>query len=89
MGEKDPHATLLKRLADANQQMTVGARYMHYKQKPYKVTALAFLEETMELCVVYQAEYGGSTFIRTVANWLEKVEWDGKTMQRFTKIEST
>lgn len=86
MHEKETQEQLSARLAQAEQQVTVGAKYMHYKQHSYKVLALALREEDNEPCVVYQAEYGDRiTFIRPVANWIEGVEVDGKKMKRFTK----
>ncbi len=87
MNEKETQSQLSARLAKANKQVVVGARYMHYKQLSYKVLAIALREEDNEPCVIYQAEYGDKlTWIRPVANWVEDVEVDGKTAQRFTKI---
>lgn len=60
---------------------------MHYKQLTYKVIDIALREEDNEPCVIYQAEYGDNvTWIRPVANWIEKVEVDGKKVKRFKKI---
>lgn len=87
MHEKESQAQLTARLAEAAQLVTVGARYMHYKQLTYKVLALALREEDNEPCVVYQAEYGDHvTFIRPVANWIEEVEVEGKKVVRFVKL---
>jgi hypothetical protein len=87
MHEKESQAQLSARLAKAAQQITVGARYVHYKKLSYKVLALALREEDNEPCVVYQAEYGDHvTFIRPVVNWVEEVEVDGKKLRRFEKI---
>ena len=76
-------------LEAASRKVAVGAHYHHYKGKDriYSVTALGFMEETMELCVIYVAEYGEKvTFIRPLTVWLEQVEWEGKTVPRFTKL---
>ena len=87
MHEKESQSQLSSRLAQAARQVSVGARYMHYKQLSYKVVALALREEDNEPCVVYQAEYGDAvTWIRPVANWVEEVELNGKKIKRFTKI---
>ncbi len=87
MHEKESQSQLSSRLAQAARQVSVGARYMHYKQLSYKVVALALREEDNEPCVVYQAEYGDEvTWIRPVANWVEEVELNGKKIKRFTKI---
>jgi len=82
---------LSKRLAEAARLVTVGAQYMHYKSKPYKVLNLALTEETNEVCVIYQAQYANKygdklTFIRPLQNWIEDVEWEGKQLKRFTPI---
>lgn len=88
MHEKETQAQLSARLAKAAQQVTVGARYMHYKQLSYKVLAVALREDDNEPCVVYQAEYGDRlTWIRPVANWIESVEVGGKKVKRFVKIK--
>jgi len=87
MHEKQTQAQLSAKLAKAIKQVTVGARYMHYKQLTYKVVAIALREEDNEPCVIYQAEYGDRlTWIRSVTNWVEDVEADGKKVKRFTKI---
>jgi len=84
---KESQTELSNKLAQATKLVTVGARYMHYKQLSYKVIALALREEDNEPCVIYQAEYGDKlTWIRPVANWVEEVEVDGKQMKRFAKL---
>jgi hypothetical protein len=87
MHEEESQSQLSSKLAQAARQVSVGARYMHYKQLSYKVVALALREEDNEPCVIYQAEYGDNlTWIRPVASWVEEVELDGKKVKRFTKI---
>lgn len=79
--------TLKELLTAAAGQVTVGATYMHYKQKPYVVLDLAILEATNELCVVYQAQYGQRlVFVRPLSSWLETVPHSGKAAPRFLKI---
>lgn len=80
---------LAKEISEAQRQVTVGAKYYHYKgrDKIYTITGLGFVEATNELCVIYRAEYGERlTFIRPLTIWLEHVEWAGKTVPRFTKL---
>ena len=80
---------LIKDLDAASDKVTVGATYYHYKSnnKVYQVVGLGFLEESDELCVIYTAQYGkGLTFIRLVSVWLETLDWNGKIVQRFTKL---
>lgn len=85
--EKESQPQLSAKLAQADKQVTVGARYMHYKQLSYKVLALALREEDNEPCVIYQAEYGDKvTWIRPVVSWIEEAEVDGDKVKRFTKI---
>lgn len=55
---KESQSQLSAKLANAAKQVTVGARYMHYKQLSYTVLAVALREEDNEPCVIYQAEYG-------------------------------
>jgi hypothetical protein len=89
MHEKESQSQLSAKIAQVTQQVTVGARYVHYKQLSYKVLALALREEDNEPCVIYQAEYGDNvTWIRPVSNWDEEIEVDGEKVKRFTKIES-
>jgi hypothetical protein len=89
----DEHKTtkqLLDEVAEADQKVTIGGIYVHYKgsDKLYKVLHFATLEATNELCVVYQPLYIEEIllFVRPVSVWLEMVEWEGKTVQRFTPV---
>ena len=80
---------LAKEIEEAKTKVTVGGEYWHYKgrYKVYKVLGLGFLEANDELCVIYQAQYGERlTFLRPLTIWLEQVEWEGKTVPRFTKV---
>ena len=59
--------------------------YRHFKGNLYRLITVARHSETLEEMVVYQALYGeGGTWVRPAAMWLEKVERDGITYQRFT-----
>ena len=63
-------------------------KYRHFKGREYEVLYLARHSETEEEMVVYRALYGdGGVWVRPASMWLETVERDGKTYQRFTKIE--
>ncbi len=80
---------LTAKLAQAAQQVTVGARYRHYKNQTYTVIGLALREANSEPCVIYRADYDQNlTWIRPVANWIESVTVDGATVPRFV-IETT
>lgn len=66
----------------------VPGKYRHFKGKEYEVLCLARHSETEEEMVVYRALYGDfGVWVRPASMWLETVERDGKTYQRFTKIE--
>jgi hypothetical protein len=84
-----PDELIRKELEDAKSKVEFGASYSHYKhpEKRYKIKGLAVLENGDEVCVIYQAEYGGGfTFVRPLREWVETVEWQGKTLPRFKKM---
>lgn len=61
--------------------------YRHFKGGLYLLLGQARHSETMENMVVYQALYGErGWWVRPAAMWLETVERDGQTFQRFTYI---
>ena len=63
-------------------------KYRHFKGHEYEVLYLARHSETLEEMVVYRALYGErGIWVRPAKMWNETVERDGKTYQRFTKIE--
>lgn len=63
-------------------------KYRHFKGNEYEVLYLARHSETLEEMVVYRALYGEhGIWVRPAKMWNETVEHDGKTYQRFTKIE--
>jgi hypothetical protein len=83
----EDQSLLSGRLTKAAGQVTVGARYMHYKQLSYRVLGIALHEESNEPCVIYQAEYGDHiTWIRPLADWTKEVEAAGKKVNRFTRL---
>jgi hypothetical protein len=86
MADKLSESELKARLDRAATQVEVGAKYRHYKGNYYLVNELAVLEATGEVGVIYKALYGeGITFIRVISSWLEKVEVEGKHINRFEK----
>lgn len=63
-------------------------RYRHFKGNEYELLFVARHSETMEEMVVYRALYGErGLWVRPASMWNEIVERDGRTYQRFTKIE--
>ena len=56
-------------------EILVGRTYKHFKDKYYKVIALAEHTETGEMCVVYQALYGeGKIYVRPYDMFMSEVD---------------
>jgi hypothetical protein len=63
--------------------------YRHFKGNSYKVVMIAKHSETLEDFVIYQALYGEmGMWIRPLAMFEEFVEFEGKTVKRFTYVGS-
>lgn len=66
----------------------IGAIYQHYKGHIYKVIAVARHSETLDPLVVYAAPNGeGDAWARPIKMWNDVVDYQGKQVQRFTKIK--
>ena len=64
--------------------------YRHFKGNRYQVVDLARHSETEEWMVVYRALYGErGLWVRPASMWLETIERDGQTFQRFTLEQET
>lgn len=77
-------------LEDAAKQVTVGAKYYHYKndEKYYTVSGLSILEATDEVAVKYvMDDHPEIEFVRPLSVWLEKVVWNSQAVPRFTKVD--
>ena len=62
--------------------------YQHYKGDMYQLIGIARHSETLEQLAVYQALYGDfGLWIRPLAMFQETVEYEGKTVPRFTFIK--
>lgn len=62
--------------------------YRHYKGNLYEVMMTVQHSETEEWMVVYKAMYGDEgTWVRPYAMFVEKVEVEGKMVERFEKLE--
>jgi hypothetical protein len=71
--------------ADAPKQ---GEEYRHYKGDLYRVVLLAEHSNDAEWMVVYEAMYENPDapyFTRPLREWGQVVEWEGKTVPRFSK----
>lgn len=67
----------------------VGQKYKHFKGNEYLVLHLAKHSETEEDMVVYQALYGErGIWVRPLRMFEEKVEVNGKIVNRFEEIKS-
>lgn len=64
--------------------------YRHFRNgKLYRFVTFATIEATGEEAVVYQAMYGDHRYwIRPRANFFEEVEYEGKMVPRFQKVEN-
>ena len=64
-------------------------KYRHFKGGIYEVVCVAMHSETLEEMVVYRnVSEPQKVWVRPISMWNETVECDGKTVKRFTKIES-
>lgn len=66
----------------------IPGKYRHFKGNEYEVISIACHSETMEPMVVYRALYGDhGIWVRPAEMWNETIERDGKTYQRFERID--
>ncbi len=82
-------AELRIRLEKAHSMVHVGASYNHYKDmnKQYLVTGLSILEATDEVAVRYaMVDKPDVEFVRALSVWLQTVEWEGQTVDRFQRL---
>jgi len=69
-------------------ELKTGKKYRHFKGKEYLVLHQARHSETLEDLVVYQALYGErGVWVRPLEMFLEKVEVDGKIVDRFKECD--
>lgn len=69
--------------------LPVGERYHHYKDPDgaeYEIVTCAIDEETLQPLVAYRSVTRGTTWVRTIKNWNEEVEFNGQRVKRFQKI---
>jgi hypothetical protein len=65
--------------------------YKHYKGGIYEVIGIARHSETLEQLVVYKATYqqeGENLWLRPISMFNEKINVDGREVNRFSKIYS-
>lgn len=87
---KDLNA-LLAEIQSAQDIVKIGEIYSHYKDesKFYKVVGYTVIEAVDQIGVIYQPLYVGKeiTFTRPFLEFSGTVEWEGKIVKRFTKVE--
>ena len=67
--------------------LKIGKKYRHFKGNEYLVMHIAKHSETLEEVVIYQALYGEmGVWVRPLEMFLEQVEVDGQTVNRFEEI---
>jgi hypothetical protein len=63
--------------------------YKHYKNNLYRVLDVATHSESLDQLVVYKPLYGeGKLWVRPIEMFNEEVVVDGKSVKRFTFVES-
>jgi hypothetical protein len=78
---------LEKQINEAKQRVTPGSKWRHYKGGEYTISNIVVMEENQQLAVVYTSmAHPEVSFIRPLSVWVEQVEWEGKTVQRFAPI---
>lgn len=65
-----------------------GETYIHYKGDSYRVVDMALDTALQEWVVIYEPLYDFpiKLFTRPLNEWRQVVEWEGKQVERFTKI---
>ena len=87
---KKTQIQLRREIDRARQHVKLGGIYVHYKDSShtYEVVDLAVNTEQDTIWVVYTSLYDERlTFLRSIDEWCDDVEKDGKIMRRFTELE--
>lgn len=67
-------------------ELKPGQIWKHYKGNDYKIIVLGKHSETAEDMVVYKQLHSDKIYIRPMNLFFQDVEWEGKTVPRFTFI---
>jgi hypothetical protein len=87
METKLPYDQISDMLAAARAKVPPGTKWQHYRGNEYVVAGAVVLEATNEISILYNsATHPDVSFVRPVSSWLEKIEWNGQTLPRFTEI---
>lgn len=90
MGAHKSHDDLQLQLDAAMQKVKLGGLYSHFKHPDmlYVLETMGFMEGSEEITVGYRSLYGkGILWFRSLTNFLEEVEVDGKKVKRFAIIK--
>lgn len=88
---KKPQAELKQEMIETGKRVKIGGIYAHYKNPlhTYKVLDLAINTEYDTIWVIYKSLYEEQLiFLRSVDEWCDDVEKDGRIIKRFTLIEN-
>ena len=92
LNKKFSKAELETMYKDAMAKVAAGNVYFHYKnpEVKYIVVGHAISTQTLEPVVIYGELAHDTEFVwsRPVSQWFEKVEVDGKLVDRFTFVET-
>jgi hypothetical protein len=72
------------------EKVKVGEFYSHYKhpgEKRYRIVSIGLMEDTWIPMVTYEHIRSGVMTVRTLENFLEKVNFENKLVDRFTLID--
>lgn len=75
---------------EKNEIISPGAIYEHYKGQRYKVHQTVIHSESLEELVMYECLYEnkqGQFWVRPKRMFLEKVEKEGRLVQRFKRLD--
>lgn len=67
-------------------KLEIGEIYRHYKGTKVKVLCEALHSETLESMTIYVHLEDGCAWARPTKMFLEKIKLNGKTIERFQKI---
>lgn len=69
-----------------NPKVKVG-NYRHYKGGEYEVLSVGLDSETLRQVVIYKSKDTGITWVRDEEMFIEDIEYNGKTVPRFTFLD--
>ncbi len=81
---------LRQELDEAAKQVHEGQQWYHYKHPDlfYTILGLGVIEATETVAVIYRSDYGeGIVWIRSLEEFLGKVEIDGNMVNRFNIVK--